>query len=146
MDDKPLHQITLFVMRKLQGLSKATPPEASGDVQPAVVSQRHGAMNYQLVFQFQGNSLGDFDELVALEDQLTEVLGDSADVDGHDIGAGETNIFIFTSNPARTFVAAKPVLKDSNRLEKVTAAYRDVEDEDYTVIWPICCKKKFEVL
>ena len=48
--------------------------------------------------QFRGDSLDDFDAMVALEEELTEELGDSADVDGHDVGSGETNIFIYTSD------------------------------------------------
>jgi len=41
--------------------------------------------------------------MIALEEDLIEKLGDSADVDGHDMGSGERNIFIFTSDPVRTF-------------------------------------------
>jgi len=68
-------------------------------------------MDYQLVLQFRGDWLDDFDAMAALEEELTDVLGDSADVDGHDVGSGETNIFIFTSNPAGTFDSVKPVLR-----------------------------------
>ena len=57
-------------------------------------------MDYQLVLQFRGDSLGEFDAMVALEDELIERLGDSADVDGHDFGSGTGNIFIFTSRSA----------------------------------------------
>ena len=57
-------------------------------------------MQYQLTLQFRGDSLGDYDAMVALEDELTEQVGDSAEVDGHDCGSGETNIFIFTPDPA----------------------------------------------
>jgi hypothetical protein len=39
-------------------------------------------MNYQLVLQFRGDSLADYDGMVALENELIEELGDSADVDG----------------------------------------------------------------
>ena len=93
-------------------------------------------MEFQLVLQFRGDSLDDFDAMVALEDQLTEELGDSADVDGHDIGSGETNIFIITSDPAATFRRARSVLERREQLHSVTAAYREVEGEQYTVIWP----------
>ena len=60
-------------------------------------------MDYQLVLQFQGDSLGDFDAMVALEDELSVLLADSADIDGHDIGSGQANIFIFSFNPTATF-------------------------------------------
>jgi hypothetical protein len=102
-------------------------------------------MEYQLVLQFRGDSLADLDAAVELEDELTEALGDAGDVDGHDIGSGETNIFIFTSDPAATFALSKPALKKAGRLSSVTVAYRDVDGEDYTVIWPAGSKRKFEI-
>ena len=61
------------------------------------------AMMYQLVLQFRGGSLADYDAMIALEDRLTGDLGHSAKVDGHDCGADETNIFIFTSDPVTAF-------------------------------------------
>src|SRR5437870_12560470 len=102
-------------------------------------------MKYQLVFQFRGDSLEDVDATVALEDELIEELGDSADVDGHDVGSGETNIFIFTSDPAVTFRRARPVLERRQQLQSVTAAYREVEGEQFTVIWPEGSREEFRV-
>jgi hypothetical protein len=102
-------------------------------------------MDYLLVLQFHGDSLTDFDAMVALEDDLTVQLGDSADVDGHDVGSGETNIFIFTSDPTATFRQARPVLESRQQLQAVTAAYREVERESYTVIWPEGSQREFRV-
>jgi len=42
-------------------------------------------MDYQLVLQFRGDTLEDYDEMIALENELIEELGNSADVDGHDM-------------------------------------------------------------
>jgi hypothetical protein len=102
-------------------------------------------MDYQLVLQFRGDSLRDLDATVALEDELIEELGDAADVDGHDVGSGETNIFIFTSDPAATFHQARPVLERRQQLQAVTAAYREVEGEQFTVIWPEGSRREFRV-
>lgn len=104
-------------------------------------------MEYQLVLQFRGDSLEDFDAMVALEDELIKALGNSATVDGHDIGSGEVNIFIFTSDPQKTFEQAKRVLEQMNRLGAVKAAYRPMPlvDENFTVIWPIGSKEKFAI-
>jgi hypothetical protein len=57
-------------------------------------------------------------------------------VGGHDCGSGETNIFIVTSDPVATFQRVKPVLKRARQLQSVTAAYREADGDDYTVIWP----------
>jgi hypothetical protein len=103
-------------------------------------------MNYQLVLQFPGDTEEDLEAIVDLEDQLAEALGEDADVDGHDIGCGQINLFIYTSDPSVTFQAAKPVLQKAEMLKNLTAAFRDVEGEDYTVIWPSGSKRKFEVI
>ena len=102
-------------------------------------------MKYHLTLQFRGGSLDDCDAMIALEDELTEELGDSADVDGHDVGSGETNIFIHTSDPSATFQRVRPVLERTQCLQTVTAAYREADGEHYTVIWPEGSKRKFTV-
>jgi hypothetical protein len=102
-------------------------------------------MKYQLVLQFCGDSLNDLDALVALEDELIEELGDSADVDGHDRGSGANHIFILTSDPAATFRRLRPVLERTQQLQVVRAAYREVDGERYTVIWPEGSRRKFTV-
>ncbi|MDR6840287.1 hypothetical protein [Pseudoxanthomonas sacheonensis] len=93
-------------------------------------------MQYQLVLQFNGDSLSDYDALIALEDDLIQELGNTGDVDGHDIGSGETNIFILTLKPEITFHRAKAVLDRTQLLGAVTAAYRAVTGQTFTVLWP----------
>ena len=56
-------------------------------------------MRYQLVLQFEPNTMDDFDQLVILEGKLIEELGSVATVDGHDFGSGEFNIFVLTDEP-----------------------------------------------
>ena len=102
-------------------------------------------MQYQLTLQFRGGSLADYDAMIALEDDLSAQLGDSADVDGHDCGSGEANIFIFTTDPAATFQRMRPVLERARQLQAVTAAYREVDGERYTVIWPEGSHSEFRV-
>ena len=81
-------------------------------------------MEFQLTLKFRGDALEDYDAMRALEEELAAALGDSADVDGHDSGSGETNIFILTSDPMATFSRAMPVLQRRDSLASVTAAYR----------------------
>jgi hypothetical protein len=64
-------------------------------------------MRYQLVLELAADTLTDYDALVALESQLTDVLGNGA-VDGHDMGSGQANIFIHTADPATLFVNLFP--------------------------------------
>ena len=100
-------------------------------------------MRYQLVLQFRGDSMADYDGMIALEDRLLKDLGQCAKVDGHDCGSGETNIFIFTNDPTATFSMIRQRLNQEGRLHGVIAAYRDVEGEDYTVLWPEGSAQKF---
>ena len=146
LDDAPLHQLTLLAMRKLRGGATTPKKTPARRVKPVADDQFDAATGYQLVLQFHGDSLQDLDTIVSLEDELNERLGNSADVDGHDVGSGETNIFIFTSDPVATFDRARPVLERRQQLQAVTAAYRKVEGEDYTVIWPKGSRAEFSLL
>ena len=67
-------------------------------------------MKYQLVLQWPASSIRDFDTLIEIEDVLLEGLKDGSDVDGHDAGSNEMNIFIQTNNPEITFKEIKAVL------------------------------------
>ena len=91
---------------------------------------------YQLVLQFRGDSLDDYDAMIRLEDDLIAELQGVAEVDGHDMGSGEANIFILTSDPRGILERAKPVLKRRKCLEIMSAGYRTVGGENYTMIWP----------
>ena len=103
-------------------------------------------MRYQLILQFRGDSLADYDQMFALEDRLIEEFGHSAKVVGHDSASGETNIFIFTSDPAATFWRVRQTLHREGCLESVTAAHRPVDGERHTVIWPEGSTQEFKVV
>jgi len=101
-------------------------------------------MRYQLVLQFAADTIADYDALVAIEHQLIETLGDGL-VDGHDMGSGEANIFILTTDPENTFRQLAPVLVRSGRMSQVTAAYRRTDEDQYHVVWPENSSRKFNV-
>ncbi|GAB4223503.1 MAG: hypothetical protein Tsb005_18800 [Gammaproteobacteria bacterium] len=90
-------------------------------------------MNYQLIIQFPGENL---DSLIKIEDALNEKLTD-AEIDGHDIGSDEMNIFIFTDNPVSTFQSIKEILEHCNvDLNTIKCAYRDINSEEFNSLWP----------
>jgi hypothetical protein len=101
-------------------------------------------MQYQLVLQFAADSVAEYDTLVAIEHQLIAALGEDA-VDGHDMGSGEANIFIFTSDPQKTFHQLAPVLERGGYMPAVTAAYRRVNEDGYHVLWPEDSTRQFNV-
>lgn len=93
-------------------------------------------MKYQLVIQFPlTGSVEDFERLITLENELRVVLRGEHEIDGHDLGAEEMNIFIHTDEPKQAFTLAKEVLSEKE-LKVVSVAYRDFDSEEYSVIWP----------
>jgi hypothetical protein len=51
-------------------------------------------MKYMLVLQWPISSIPDYEAIVALETALIDALPDGSQIDGHDAGSGEMNIFI----------------------------------------------------
>jgi hypothetical protein len=93
-------------------------------------------MRHQLVIQFRPTVALNFEKLVAIEDALIDELGDSASVDGHDVGSEEFNIFILTDSPSGTFQRAQKLLREMKPEGTIIFAYRAVGEEDYVILWP----------
>ena len=93
-------------------------------------------MKYQLVLQWPAASIDDYDTMISVEDSLIKGLSDDDEVDGHDAGSGQVNIFILTDHPVRVFEDIEKILKDCGAWSDVRAAYREVEKSIYTTLWP----------
>ena len=76
---------------------------------------------YQLVLQFPADAV-DYDDLIAIEEELLEAVEPPAEVDGHDFGSGEGNVFILTDEPAATLEVVLPVLEALSRHRDATIA------------------------
>jgi hypothetical protein len=111
---------------------------------PCIVKPQN-RMRYQLVLQFRKSAFVDLDAIVALEDNLIGQLAGFADVDGHDFGSREANLFVLTSNPTGSFGAIRPALERAGLLSAVTVAYRPINGDGYTVLWPEQSDKIFRV-
>ena len=69
-------------------------------------------------------------------DRLNESLID-AEIDGHDIGSGEVNIFIHSNNPTNTLTLVKVILEEEGiNLEHIKVAYREIGGNLYISLWP----------
>gem|GEM_PF-5730815 len=55
------------------------------------------------------------------------------------------NIFILTSQPVETFQTIRPLLARKLWLRLSAAAYRGLDEESYTVIWPEGSQKTFMI-
>jgi ABC-type uncharacterized transport system substrate-binding protein len=62
-----------------------------------------------------------------IETMLIEKLAPGNEVDGHDVGSGEVNIFIFTEEPMRTFEEIKSLLGRHDVWPLVRVAHRHLE-------------------
>lgn len=92
---------------------------------------------YQLVIQFPlAQSMpypDEFEVLTALESQFMEFEGDGFEVHGHDMGSGEFDIFILTSNPRAAFSTIEPFLPDDRPWR---AGFRSLDADVYTPLAP----------
>lgn len=93
-------------------------------------------MKYQLVLQFQAQSMMDFDELIVLEDLLIENLPPHSEVDGHDFGSGEFNIYILTDEPTESFRTAEEMIGHYHPQQTLKAAYRELGQDNFVILWP----------
>ena len=101
--------------------------------------------DHQLVIQFPEDAFKDFDALVNFEDSLCDLLGDRHEVDGHDIGSGEVNFFIFSDDPGSALAEIQARHGERFRSPAVRAAARRVDGEDYEVLWPPGETKAFTI-
>jgi hypothetical protein len=101
-------------------------------------------MQYQLVLQFPLSENLDFDALIELETKLTFELGSEHDVDGHDFGSGEMNIFIHTNNPDDAFKKTIGLLSDQFS-SILNAAYRKLDSDQYIWLHPANSREDFHV-
>lgn len=93
---------------------------------------------YQLVIQFDDEKGTVLDQLIAFEDELIELLDGVAEVEGHEVGPGMASLLIMTNAPKKLWERLEPLIEDTDRhgLEPLAAAYSEVEEDDYVVLWP----------
>ena len=100
---------------------------------------------YQLIFRIRKASLQQADDVERLERALAERLGDSAELDGHDAGKRDIDIFINTADPAAAFRNSKVALESLELLDRVVVAHRLEGGARFTVLWPLGYGRKFSL-
>jgi hypothetical protein len=94
-------------------------------------------MEYMLVLQWPSSlTAEEMDLLISLEDQIREDIGEQGRVDGHDIGSGEMNIFIFTEDPKATFERVKNIGSIPSHMGNLKVGYREVGGDDFVPLYP----------
>jgi hypothetical protein len=102
-------------------------------------------MNYQLVIKFWRKSLEDETFLSTIQSELKAALGDTAELDGYDVGAKEINLFVVTPDPKQSFRRINTVLQSREIVQGVSAASRLVGGAHFTSIWPLRATRKFKL-
>ena len=102
-------------------------------------------MDYQLVIKLWRKSLADEAFLATLDSELKQALGDSVELEGHDLSPNEINLFMLTADPRHTFRRAKDVLERLGVEQGLSAAFRLVGGASFTSLWPLRATRKFKL-
>ena len=105
-------------------------------------------MKTQLVVQLPISESTDFDDLIEIEDGLSDVLKSHRGVvvDGHDIGHGRFNVFVISDVPCEQFVGGiRAYLEFRELLDNAVIAARPINGGRYNVVWPLDHDAAFEV-
>jgi hypothetical protein len=102
-------------------------------------------MDYQLVVKFWRKSLDDENFVATIQDELKEVLGESAVLDGYDVSPKEINLFVITPDPKHSFRRLKAVIENRGTMRGVSAAYRLVGGARFSSLWPLRATRKFRL-
>ena len=74
--------------------------------------------------------------MIAFEEAIAKRLASLGNVDGHDAGSGEMNIFILTDRPALAFDQIRPLFAENQLASHLKAAYRAVDEDKYRILYP----------
>ncbi len=106
-------------------------------------------MNHQLVLQFQGDDPITLEKVIELEDRLIDALDGStaAEVDGHEPGNGVINLVLLAKNAAKVWEKIEPMIEEAaaDDLEINAVAFRQLDTDDFTVLWPTDFDGEFDM-
>lgn len=71
-----------------------------------------------------------------MENTINQGLGPVGMVDGHDIGAGVMNVFIFTNDAKAALDKTMSLIQGGHDRKEFMVRYRKFEEEDYTPKFP----------
>ena len=100
------------------------------------MSIRTGSRKYQLALQFPATSINDYDAMIELENMIINSLGVLGEVDGHDAGVNEMNIFIHTDHPEQAFERVISGIGTKEFMPELKAAFREIGTDIFTVLYP----------
>ena len=95
-------------------------------------------LEYQIVVQFPiPGAIESAEDVLPIEMELSDAIGSTAEVDGHDVSATMANVFVLACDPESTFAIVRDRLaKTFPGLTYVAASRKCCDNEDWTVLWP----------
>lgn len=102
-------------------------------------------VRYLVIFQFPETFFETYDDLIAFEEKLIASLPKTCDVDGHDIGSGTINFFVFTKSPLAAHKAFRKYVGTRKIEKNLRVSYRDVDGEAFTNLWPFRDPRPFDI-
>jgi hypothetical protein len=103
-------------------------------------------MRYLLIFQFSERYFATHAELVAFEDRLRAALPSTHEVDGHDVGSGTTNFFVFTDAPLAAHARFRKYLGTNAVERNVRVSFREMKGDDFQNLWPRRDSRPFAIM
>lgn len=103
-------------------------------------------MNYLLIFQFPEVFFESLDELFAFETRIIDSIPRICKVDGHDIGSGTINIYVFTGAPLAAFKQFRKYLGTKKIEKNLRVSYRETNGDSYVNLWPYRDPRPFEII
>ena len=103
-------------------------------------------MRYILIIQFPQTYFAAHADLVTFEDRLIASMPRTCIVDGHDIGSGTTNFFVFTDAPMAAHKAFRKYLGKNAVERNVRISYRSVNGGPFTNLWPFRDSRPFALI
>ncbi|WP_417385341.1 ABC transporter [Gimesia sp.] len=94
-------------------------------------------MKFQLVLQFKGAVIPDYDSLVDLESVLIDEIqvDGKTIIDGHDFGSSEMNLFMTVDDPDQVLSQIRTKIQHP-LMSRFKAGYRDVSEDRFHAMWP----------
>ena len=102
-------------------------------------------MEYQLIIKLWRGSLADEGVLATIGDRLKQALGDTVELEGHDVTAKEINLFMLTDDPKHSFRKAKDILESLGIEKGLSAGFRLNGGAQLTSLWPLRSTRKFKL-
>lgn len=91
---------------------------------------------YQVVIQFPATFFPDQTSIEAFGERIAECMPRTHEYDGFDQGSGTTNYFLYSNTPNAILTNFRKYLGTNKVEKKVRIAYRSVDHDIWTNLWP----------